>query len=415
MEVSAAERTRVEQLVGDLASRFADAGHTFYLVGGIVRDLLLDLGLDGDIDVTTDALPPQSKRILEQWADAIWDQGARFGTIGARRGDVMVEVTTHRAERYDPDSRKPDVDFSTEVIDDLSRRDFTINAMAISPVDWAVMDPYSGRADLQAGVLRTPIDPAASFTDDPLRMLRAARFMARFELTPDEDLRRAMADYAGRLDIVSRERISEELKKFFAVSSAAAGLRLLSETGVLRHVVPGSAEVSSVQFDAFDRVGQDAALRWAVLLWPARTDGVAVAGWLNGLRESGAFVRRVRAILSAAVVLESHPVTDIVEARRVFMAAGGELGAAQDLLIAMEVPLDPASAALLERVARAESDTLRSPLDGSEVMALLGIEGPVVGEALAHLLEHRVVRGPLDAQAARDELRRWWDERGDEV
>src|SRR5690606_18544593 len=155
-----------------------------YLVGGIVRDLLLGRELrGGDLDLTTDARPEQTTAILSGWADAVWDQGARFGTIGAKRGDRTFEITTHRAESYRPDSRKPDVAFSTEIDADLSRRDFTVNAMALAVPEPQLIDPFGGAADLAAGVLRTPTGPEDSFGDDPLRMMRAARFIAGYGLT----------------------------------------------------------------------------------------------------------------------------------------------------------------------------------------------------------------------------------------
>jgi len=165
--------------VRPLAGRFADAGHRIYLVGGIVRDLLLGRELrDPDFDLTTDARPEQTEALLSGWADAVWDQGARFGTIGAMVGDRRYEITTHRAESYQPASRKPDVAFSSDIAADLSRRDFTVNAMALSLPEPELIDPFGGAADLAAHVLRTPSGPEVSFADDPLRMMRAARFIA---------------------------------------------------------------------------------------------------------------------------------------------------------------------------------------------------------------------------------------------
>ena len=167
----------------ELGRRFAAAGRTLYLVGGSVRDALLP-GPAGavtphDLDLTTDALPAETERLVQGWADDIWTQGERFGTIGLRKGTQVYEITTHRAEVYVPDSRKPEVTFGDDLAVDLSRRDFTINALALRLPDMELFDPFGGLADLAAGRLRTPLDPEISFGDDPLRMLRAARFAAR--------------------------------------------------------------------------------------------------------------------------------------------------------------------------------------------------------------------------------------------
>src|SRR5690554_2016790 len=172
-----------------VAERFAAAGKRIYLVGGIVRDLILGRELhEPDFDLTTDALPHETKRLLAGYAEAIWDQGERFGTIGAKIGGRTYEITTHRAEAYRPDSRKPDVEFSDAIEADLSRRDFTVNAMALALPEPELVDPFDGAADLAAGTLRTPAGPEVSFSDDPLRMMRAARFIAGYGLTPEPGL-----------------------------------------------------------------------------------------------------------------------------------------------------------------------------------------------------------------------------------
>ena len=189
--------------------RFAADGKHLYLVGGIVRDLLLgqELGADADIDCTTDARPDDIKRLVKGWADAVWTQGERFGTIGCRHGGRAFEITTHRAEVYDPDSRKPEVEYSDAIEADLSRRDFTVNAMALAVPDLELIDPFDGAADLAAGGLRTPLRPRSPSATIPLRMLRAARFIAGYGLTPEPDLvtaveqtRRPPGHRVGRAD-----------------------------------------------------------------------------------------------------------------------------------------------------------------------------------------------------------------------
>src|SRR3546814_197082 len=234
----------VLEVVRPLAARFDEAGHRLYLVGGIVRDLVLGRPLaGGDIDLTTDAVPDVTTALAKGWADAVWDQGARFGTVGLKRGDVTIEVTTHRAEAYAPDSRKPEVSFAAEVEADLSRRDFTVNAMALRVTGAAdqepeLIDPFGGVADLAAGVLRTPLAPEVSFTDDPLRMLRAARFLAGYGLTPEPALIAAVESLVERLEIVSAERVRDELCKLLVVDDPSAGLWFLVDTGIADVILP---------------------------------------------------------------------------------------------------------------------------------------------------------------------------------
>ena len=229
-----------------LAERFANAGHRLYLVGGTVRDLLVGgRPQDFDIDLTTDARPADIKRCLDGWADAVWTQGERFGTIGAQRDNGEAtrtyEITTFRAESYADDSRKPHVVFADDIESDLARRDFTVNAMALELTGAAMpelVDPFGGAADLATRVLRTPLGPEVSFTDDPLRMLRAARFVAGYELEPDAALVDAVKRMATRLEIVSAERIRDELDKLITVDHPAAGLWFLVDTGLAEQFLP---------------------------------------------------------------------------------------------------------------------------------------------------------------------------------
>jgi len=232
-----------------IAERFRTAGHQLYLVGGTVRDLLVDSGRsDYDLDLTTDARPSEIKACLEGWADAIWSQGEKFGTIGAHKVDAatgetrVYEVTTFRAEAYTDDSRKPHVVFADEVEADLSRRDFTVNAMALDLTAGTdtpeLVDPFDGAVDLVQRVLRTPLGPEISFSDDPLRMLRAARFIARYRLQPNEQLVAAVEEMAPRLEIVSAERIRDELDKLIVVDHPADGLWFLVDTGLAEQFLP---------------------------------------------------------------------------------------------------------------------------------------------------------------------------------
>jgi poly(A) polymerase len=230
-----------------IAARFAAAGHQLFLVGGTVRDLLVGTaGKDFDLDLTTDARPDQIKACLEGWADALWTQGERFGTIGARRDahdgypDRVYEITTFRTESYSEDSRKPVVSFGDSIEEDLCRRDFTVNAMAleITSATPTLVDPHGGAVDLLSKVLRTPMGPEISFSDDPLRMLRAARFIAGYQLVPGPELLEAVREMASRIEIVSPERIRDELDKLITVDHPTAGLWFLVDTGLADHFLP---------------------------------------------------------------------------------------------------------------------------------------------------------------------------------
>ncbi|YAL83275.1 CCA tRNA nucleotidyltransferase [Dermacoccaceae bacterium W4C1] len=220
--------------VGEL---FTAAGHQIALVGGPVRDAFL--GRDShDLDLTTSARPEEIEALLERWGDATWDMGRAFGTIGARRGDVVVEVTTYRADAYEQESRKPIVAFGDDLDADLVRRDFTVNAMAMRLPDLTFVDPYDGLADLAQGRLRTPSTPQISFSDDPLRMMRAARFVAQLGFTPAPEVVAAMTEMAERIQIVSAERVRDELVKLLLAPQPRAGLALLVQTGLASQVLP---------------------------------------------------------------------------------------------------------------------------------------------------------------------------------
>ena len=224
----------------ELTKQFLIANKSLYLVGGIVRDLFLksDVTSEVDLDLTTDALPEEIKQIVAPIATNLWLPGEKFGTIGIHYNDRIYEITTHRAESYDPDSRKPEVTYSTNIEEDLSRRDFTINAMAISLPEGILIDPFNGESDLLEGLLRTPLTPEESFSDDPLRMLRAARFTAAYNLTPAPELASAIPALIDRFNIVSAERIIGELDKLLQAPNPDRGLHLLHETGLLKAFLP---------------------------------------------------------------------------------------------------------------------------------------------------------------------------------
>jgi poly(A) polymerase len=232
-----AELMRVSPVADELGRRFADAGHELHLVGGSVRDALLGR-LGDDLDFATSALPEETQRLLQGWAEAIWTTGIEFGTIGAARRGLRLEITTFRAEAYDRVTRNPVVRYGTNLLDDLRRRDFAVNAMAVSVPDHRFTDPYGGLADLAAKRLRTPGTPQESFADDPLRMLRAARFAAQLQFTVAPEVVSAMTAMAPDLARITAERVRDEFTKLLTGADPVAGLRLLVDTGLAEQFLP---------------------------------------------------------------------------------------------------------------------------------------------------------------------------------
>src|SRR5579875_650715 len=234
---AAALLRRMSPAAADLGRLFARHGRELALVGGPVRDVFLG-GRPGDLDLATDAPPEEVLQIAGQWADKVWTVGIKFGTVGLRKGKVIFEVTTYRSERYEAGSRKPDVQYGKSLEEDLSRRDFTINAMAARLPGYELVDPFGGLSALKERVLRTPGTADESFSDDPLRILRAARFSGQLGFSVADDVRAAMGRQAVRLDIVSAERITDELTKLMLTPDPARGIELLVDTGVAETVLP---------------------------------------------------------------------------------------------------------------------------------------------------------------------------------
>lgn len=402
--------------------RFAAAGGwRLYVVGGAVRSLLRgnQLGPDDEVDMTTDAPPPVVREILTGWADTIWTQGERFGTVGCRRDGRTVEITTHRAEVYTEDSRRPEVSYGDDVVADLARRDFTIGAMAFEvPAGSAattgveLIDPFGGWEDLERGCLRTPRSPEVSFADDPLRMLRAGRFVATMGLVADPALEAAMEALRGRLQIVSVERCARELALMLLADAPSAGMALLVRTGVLAEIVPELRTVSTeaaVGVALVDAVPAEPAARIAALLWPV-DDVEAVA---RRLRFPAATARGAGDIAAAArslLVAAGSPIDDAT-VRRWTAVAGAAAPAA--LTLAVAAAPSPAAVAFAERwrgLSTTEDLAAATPLSGADVMTHLGIQqGPAVGAALRYLEELRFDSGPLTADEARGRLSAWWE------
>ena len=417
------DQRELNERIGPLATAFADAGHRFFLVGGLVRDALLGRGLTGDIDVTTDAVPDQIALLLADWADTMWDQGRNFGTVGARRGSTTVEITTHRAESYDSESRKPHVRFSDDITTDLGRRDFTVNAMAVEMPGWALLDPFGGMEDLANGVLRTPSEPEGLFSDDPLRMIRAARFCSQLSLSPGPELTAAVRSVRPRLEIVSRERIAVELTKLLELPSAAAAAAFLADTGLLGDLVHPwrdcPTEVPAAALDSVGDLGDRVPARWAILLGPVCSDDAEAAHCLAALRIKGTTIRTTRSILQAACAAEAAsagaPTMQTAAAdrsrpviRRLVADHDAFLDAALVVLSAWNRPLVAPFDTLLAEVRATEGEALRRfPIDGHDVMGVLGESGSAVGEALTWLHSQQISHGPLSPARARALLSEW--------
>ncbi|MGZ4682937.1 MAG: CCA tRNA nucleotidyltransferase [Acidimicrobiales bacterium] len=445
-----------------LAERFAADGKRIYLVGGIVRDLLLgDVDLHGDaevdIDLTTDARPKDTKRLLAGWADAVWTQGERFGTIGCQKDGRQFEITTHRAEVYLEDSRKPDVVYSDAIESDLSRRDFTINAMALALPEPELIDPFGGAADLAAKVLRTPLDPHESFSDDPLRMMRAARFIAKYGVEPDPAMVAAVVEMRDRLEIVSAERIRDELDKLLVVEDPSPGLWFLVDTGLVDEFLP-ELPAMRLEQDPIHRHKDVLAHTIAVVAKTRPERIVRLAALLHDVGKP-----KTRSIGDAGVSFHHHEVVgarmardrmralkysnddvDVVSrlvylhlrfhtyqmgwtdsaVRRFVRDAGPLLSELIELTRCdcttrnerkarvLSNRMDELEARIAELEAEEELRSIRPDLDGQQVMDHLGIgPGREVGQALEALLEMRLDEGPLGEEEAFRRLDAWWAER----
>tara|TARA_Y100001947_G_scaffold136105_1_gene124185 strand:- start:154 stop:1413 length:1260 start_codon:yes stop_codon:yes gene_type:complete len=404
-------------VVGPLARRFAADGQRLYLVGGVVRDVLLGrIGDHPDFDLTTDAPPDRIRRLIEGVADAVWLQGEKFGTIGARLGAHTFEITTHRAEAYLSDSRKPVVSFSTRLEDDLLRRDFTVNAMAFDVVDETLHDPLGGQADLDARLLCTPLAPEKSFSDDPLRTLRAARFLAGYELTAAPGLLEAAGSVAERLRIVSAERIRDELWRLFALPDPGVGFAFLDEARLLPLLLPEVSDRSAEQrAEAFRRsVAAELVpeVRLAALL--LEMPAPELDGRLRALRLSGEQRTKVLGLVSAVGRVRERTDDGWSDeaVRRLAASAGDQLAATVALATAAGVATGILQTRLGALRADGELDDLGPALGGAEVIDLLGLEpGPDVGEALAWLADLRFREGRLGPDEEGHRLVAWWEGR----
>ena len=401
--------------VSSVADRFLVNRFQLYLVGGVVRDRLLGVDRTPDLDLTTDAPPERIRELVDGVADTVWLQGERFGTVGIRLGDLTMEITTHRSEAYMGDSRKPVVRFSTDLYEDLARRDFTVNAMAVEVAERSLHDPHDGRGDLGRGILRTPLSPEESFSDDPLRMLRAARFVARYGLVPAEGLVGAARSLVGRMAIVSAERIRDEFFRLLEVEDPSPGVHLLAEIGLLDGLLP---EVAALDVGERNRALEvvatatdDPVLRLAVL---AQSAG-GMASRLVDLRLSGTDVRRIAVLVDGADQIAKGSADGSwsdEEVRRLAVAVGPSLDPVLDFVDLVGVETGDLVAVVERLGSVGEFDDLGPALDGDAVMVLLDLSaGPEVGEALSWLVDLRLREGRVAPDEAAARLVDWWSNR----
>ena len=461
-------------VLSELGARFADAGHQLYLVGGSVRDAVLERPVT-DLDFTTDARPEAIKRIVTGWADGMWDTGIEFGTIGVTKRRLRLEITTFRADSYDQVSRNPTVEFGDRLEDDLVRRDFKVNAMAVGITGDGIgefFDPQDGLADATAGVLDTPSAPEVSFGDDPLRMLRAARFVSQLGFTVAPRVYEAMQRMAGELGRITAERVAAELDKLISGKDPVAGVDLMVQTGLGEIVLPEIGQMQmaidehhqhkdvyqhslTVLRQAVDledpRSGPDLVLRWAALMHdigkPAtrrhESDG-GVSFHHHEVVGAKMTRKRMRALKYSKQMVDDvsqlvylhlrfHGYADASgtgkwtdsAVRRYVTDAGPLLPQLHKLVRAdcttrnkrraarLQANYDDLEHRIAELAAKEDLARVRPDLDGNEIMSILGIRGgPVVGEAWNHLKELRMERGPLEHDEAVAELQKWWNARG---
>ena len=464
-EVAIASLIKRAPLASSLAQSFAAQGFRLALVGGPVRDALLGR-LGNDLDFTTDARPEVTKKILQAWAENVWDTGIEFGTVAGKRGDTTVEVTTYRTESYDPESRKPEVEYGDSIEGDLSRRDFTVNSMALELTTKTpeFIDPFNGLEDLAKRVLRTPSKAENSFSDDPLRMMRAARFASQlgFEIAPD--VLQAIKDMAGRISIISAERVRDEFTKMLMSKNPRTGITILVETGLAEIVLPEipklrleidehhhhkdvyehSITVLEQAISHEDRLGgPNLIIRLAALLHDIgkpKTRNLIPGGGvsfhhheivgarlsksrLKALRFDGDTIEQVETLVALHLRFHGYGDGEWTDSavRRYVRDAG-------DLLVHLHVltradcttrnakkaerlakTYDALEARIAKLMEEEELSKIRPDLDGAQVMKLLGIKpSAAVGKALDYLLELRLENGPLGEERATEELLSWW-------
>lgn len=455
-------------LASSLAVAFKEKGYRLALVGGPVRDAILGR-LGNDLDFTTDAHPLETKKILKGWAENVWDTGIEFGTIAGKRGDVTVEVTTYRSEKYDEDSRNPDVEFGDNIEGDLSRRDFTINSMALelTSKEPEFIDPFNGIEDLASKILRTPASATQSFSDDPLRMMRAARFASQLNFSLDSEVIEALESMAGRISIISAERVRDEFVKMLMSPNPRIGITILVDTGIADYIIPEipklrleidehhhhkdvyehSITVLEQAIRQEERLGgPNLVNRLAALLHDIgkpKTRNLIAGGGVSFHHHEVVGARLAKSRMKAlrfdnetidavetlvALHLRFHGYGDgewTDSAVRRYVRDAGELLTHLHILTRADCTTrnqkkaerlsrtyDGLEARIAKLMEEEELSKIRPDLDGAQVMSLLGIKPSAdVGKALDYLLELRMEHGPLGEERATAELLQWWRDR----
>jgi poly(A) polymerase len=453
-------------LLSEIGELFKNVGFEISLVGGPVRDALLGKAVK-DLDFTTNARAEVIQKILKPWAENIWDVGIKFGTVGAKKNDFSLEITTYRSEVYDPSSRKPEVNFGNSLLEDLTRRDFTINAIALKLPEFEIVDPHNGVNDLINQKLSAPIDPEILFSEDPLRMLRAARFISKLDLVVDKNIIEAVEKLKSRLSVVSRERISDEFSKLLLLESPRKGLEFLVQTKLAEEFLP---ELPALQLEvdehhrhkdvyhhtlivleqAIDlekshepQLAPDLVLRIAALLHDIgkpKTRKFEAGGRVSfhhhevvGARMAKKRLHELR--FSKEII---NDVSKLVElhlrfhgfgsglwtdsaVRRYVRDAGDQLLRLHKLTRAdsttrnqkkadeLQKNYDKLEERISELSKKEELAKIRPDLNGQEIMEILNLPpGPLVGKAYEYLLEIRIEQGPQTKEAAKADLLTWW-------
>ena len=404
------------QQVDEVRRAFESSGKKIYLVGGIVRDLYGNATniQNLDIDLTTNATPEEIKAIIKPIADNLWLSGEKFGTIGAHVNGKTIEITTHRSESYLSDSRKPIVEFSQQIEEDLSRRDFTVNSMAIDLSSKELIDPFNGQKDFADGVLRTPLNPDISFSEDPLRMLRAARFTCRFELTPTKKMVQSMKALAPRLEIVSPERIREEFDKFLEVRNPEPGFKLLLKTKIYKLFLPEINDKENIRknggYRSLSQLPIDPLVRLAALL--LNTSAKECEYRMKKLKYSNERISQTKLLIQSTKTIEAKPIDNESYRKWYFQTADLRDKAIELAKINKKLKKIISEMERTKISLEHELHDFSVPLTGAEIMELLKIqEGPEVGEALQYLQEIRFQKGPITQGEAEKAIRNWWDEK----
>ena len=403
----------LRNLISPVTERFVNEQHTLFLVGGVVRDSFINQKIKSpDLDLTTNATPDQIRALVEPVADAVWLQGERFGTIGLRIGEIRMEITTHRSESYITSSRKPSVTFSLNLEDDLSRRDFTVNAMAFELDTGNFFDPFNGRSDLENKILRTPLSPSESFNDDPLRILRAARFSAGYELQPVQEIVDTAKDLAERILIVSAERIREEVLKLLALENPTKGFEFLEKVDLLPKILSFEFNLDNQNLNKIFSLlpPDDPISRFSIFFKGLSKTKVKES--LHRLRMSREERRLIENIVDFLNFVSNGPKSEQwtdEEIRRSLDLNQLNVEESINLIVASDLNVKNFLGSVENLKATENLLSFEPSLTAQELMVLLNLEpGPLVGEILRWLKEIHLRDGPISVDEERNMVMEQW-------